>query len=561
MDDLQLLKPQSLIGDPSQIAGSILKKQQVSYELNSIPNSDKFWDLNPNNTLFDAYRDILDYSTVKELTKNLDEVVKADYPKLIANGKDTPEYKAYKKQMDIYGKQTEKIAEHLALFSELETDEEKQNWTSQLALLKSKRDQALAEWNIKGHKVMIEEALESVNKLSEADKFLDLFQSVKNNFDAAEKTDITSLSAIHDINFIPYDFMENESGWTYLFLDKKELEFLFETAKKGVQHLPDEILNIEYDEKYIDSIEFDYTFVHLKRGWFNKQIFNSGYFQWSEAQQISDGKTISTDFKLPAFPKTMLLIKNLKINLNDTVSESQVNSQDQVIHFGPLILKQQLFVNKSTNRRFLKTVANKNVIKSDQMNYMIRKAEETEVVKQSEQTVGGVTGIKAEVLRTPLSRNISSRTRLLEREDITSQPPLTRFLHQDRLMASQLAIKGSSIFTKIDIQVPTTVSKTFFNITDSNSKKGIYKCALSIKGKDNNRVIEIETDENGQISASIPVGSYDLEARIDGYGILNRSFVVQNTNPLSLAYTMDRKEIKYKSFFLVGMVCELIPKI
>lgn len=97
MDDLQLLKPQSLIGDPSQIAGSILKKQQVSYELNSIPNSDKFWDLNPNNTLFDAYRDILDYSTVKELTKNLDEVVKADYPKLIANGKDTPEYKAYKK--------------------------------------------------------------------------------------------------------------------------------------------------------------------------------------------------------------------------------------------------------------------------------------------------------------------------------------------------------------------------------------------------------------------------------------------------------------------------------
>ncbi len=558
MDDLQLLKPQSLIGDLSKVPDSILKKQQVSYELNSIPNSDEYWDLNPNNTLFDAYREILNYATVKELAQGLDAVVNADYPKLITNGKETPEYKAYKKQMNLYVAQTEKIAEHLALFDELDTDEEKQNWTAQLAVLKSKKDQALAEWGIKGYKTMIEEALEAVNKLSEADKFLDLFRSVKNNFDAAEKTDVTALSAIHDINFIPYDFMENESGWTYLFLDKNELESLFATAKNNARHLPEEILDIEYDEKYIDSIEFDYAFVHLKRGWFNKQIFNSGYFQWKESQPISDGETVSTDFKLPAFPKTMLLIKNLKINLNDAVSESQVNSQDQIIHFGPMILKQQLFVNKSTNRKFLKTVTNKDIIKSDQMNYMIRKAEETETVSQPVKAKEGIT-VGGNTIKIPLTRNILLRNKIFERKE--NQPVTVGQLREKKLVASQLAFKRGDIFAKIDVKVPSTVARIFFNITDSNSRKGIYKCALSIKGKDNNRVIEIETDENGQISASVPVGNYDLEARIDGYQILNKSFAVQNTNPLTLSYAMNREEIKFKSFFLIGMVCERIPKI
>lgn len=561
MEDLALLKPTSLITDPSQIAGSILKKQQVSYELNSLPSSDKYWDLNPNNTLFDAYREILNYAGVKELEQGLETLLASENDKLIRDGKETPEYKAYVKHMKEYEKQLTFIEDHLAQFDEKMTEEEKRNWADQLTLINLKKDMALANWKIQGHKEFIEEALQVQNKLSETDRFLDLFQSVKNYFDASEKTDVTSLSAIHDIHFIPYDFMENESGWSNLFLDKNEMESLFTKAKADSQHLPAQILDIEYDEQYIESIEFDYAFIHLKRGWFNKQIFSSSCFQWNESQPISDGETISTDFKLPAFPKVMLLVKNMKINLVDAISEDQVINQDQLIHFGPVILKQQLFINDRTKQKFLKTVTNKGTIRSDQLNYMIRKADVAETHTLPEKPMKEESGIAESTLRTrsipfyrrmkPMAVNLSVR----ESPSMESAGP-----KREALSLEMLPFKGGGLFTKIYVNQIEQASRVFFNIHDSNSGKGIYKCSLSVKGTDNNRVYEVETDQNGQISITIPVGSYEMEMRADGYKALIKNFRLENANPVTLTFSMDREEVKFKSYFLVGMVCERIPK-
>jgi hypothetical protein len=562
MEDLELLKPQSLITDPSKIAGSILKKQQVSYELNSLPSSDKYWDLNPNNTLFDSYREILNHAGVKELEKGLEALLAAGDEILIRNGKDTPEYKIYIKHLKEYEKQLTFIEDHLAQVDENMTEEDKKNWADQLTLLNLRKDMILANWKVKGYKEAIEKALQAQNKLSETDRFLDLLQSVKNYFDASEKTDVTALSAIHDIHFIPYDFMENESGWNNLFLDKNELELLFTKAKEDSKQLPTQILDIEYDEQYIESVEFEYAFIHLKRGWFNKQIFNSTLFRWEESQAVSDGKTISTDFKLSAFPKVMLLVKNLKINLIDAISEEQVNSQNQIIHFGPMILKQQLFVNDRTRQKFLKTVTNKGTIKSDQLNYMIRKADETEHHTPPEKTGKEGTAIAEPAIR---ARGVTlSHTMMPLTVDLSGKVSPSRSssaLKREILPLKMLPLKRGELFTKIDVKMIEQVSRVFFNINDSNSRKGIYKCSLSIKGTDNNRVFEVETDHNGQISVSIPVGSYELEARADGYKVLSQSFKLENTNPVTRTFSMDREEVKFKSFFLVGMVCERIPKI
>lgn len=561
MEDLALLKPQSLITDPSQIAGSILKKQQVSYELNSLPASDQYWDLNPNNTLFDAYREILNYAGVKELEQGLEALVSAENDKLLRDGKETAEYKAYNKQMKEYEKRLAAVEAHLALWDEKVTDEEKQNWSDQLTLLTLKKDMALANWKVKGYKVMIEEALQAQNRLSETDQFLGLFQTVKNYFDAAEKTDVTALSAIHDIHFIPYDFMENESGWSNLFLDKQELESLFTKARSNAQHLPTQILDIEYDEQYIESVELDYAFVHLKRGWFNKQIFNSSCFRWDETQPISDGITVSTDFKLPAFPKVMLLVKNLKINLTDAISEEQINSQNQIIHFGPVILKQQLFVNDKTRQKFLKTVTNKKTIKSDQLNYMIRKADEAEINVSRESPVKEDPAIADRAGRTrsiPLSRRVMPMAVNLSGK--ASPSTVSTALKRDALPLRMHPFKRGELFTKIDVKIVEQSARVSFNINDSHSRKGIYKCALSVRGTDHNRVYEVETDQNGQITISLPPGSYEVEARADGYKVLKHLFQIGNTLPVTHTWQMDREEIRFKSFFLVGMVCERIPK-
>ena len=561
MEDLALLKPQSLITDPSQIAGSILKKQQVSYELNSLPAFDQYWDLNPNNTLFDAYREILNYAGVKELEQGLEALVSAENDKLLRDGKETAEYKAYNKQMKEYEKRLAAVEAHLALWDEKVTDEEKQNWADQLTLLTLKKDMALANWKVKGYKVMIEEALQAQNRLSETDQFLGLFQTVKNYFDAAEKTDVTALSAIHDIHFIPYDFMENESGWSNLFLDKQELESLFAKARSNAQHLPTQILDIEYDEQYIESVELDYAFVHLKRGWFNKQIFNSSCFRWDETQPISDGKTVSTDFKLPAFPKVMLLMKNLKINLIDAISEEQVNNQDQIIHFGPVILKQQLFVNDKTRQKFLKTVTNKKTIKSDQLNYMIRKADEAEINVSRESPVKEDPAIADPAGRTrsiPLSRRVMPMAVNLSGKG--SPSTVSTALKRDALPLRMHPFKRGELFTKIDVKIVEQSARVSLNINDSHSRKGNYKCALSVRGTDHNRVYGVETDQNGQITISLPPGSYEVEARADGYKVLKHLFQIGNALPVIHTWQMDREEIRFKSFFLVGMVCERIPK-
>ncbi len=66
-EELELLKPQSLLNDDQKKALSIIKKQNVAYELNSVPISPNFWDLNPNNALFDIYRDILEKNRLKNL--------------------------------------------------------------------------------------------------------------------------------------------------------------------------------------------------------------------------------------------------------------------------------------------------------------------------------------------------------------------------------------------------------------------------------------------------------------------------------------------------------------
>ncbi|MEI7489562.1 MAG: hypothetical protein WCJ72_19525, partial [Chryseobacterium sp.] len=76
-EELELLKPQSLLNDDQKKSLSIIKKQNVAYELNSVPISSNFWDLNPNNSLFDIYRDILDNSNLKNIEENLDKILES----------------------------------------------------------------------------------------------------------------------------------------------------------------------------------------------------------------------------------------------------------------------------------------------------------------------------------------------------------------------------------------------------------------------------------------------------------------------------------------------------
>lgn len=575
-EELELLKPQSLLNDDQKKALSIIKKQNVAYELNSVPISPNFWDLNPNNALFDIYRDILEKNSLKNLEENLDKAATSQSTILFdAKGGDTKELKAYKKYQTAYETTANNIAAHLELFDALDTDEEKTNWNDKLITLNNLKALAFSEWKVKGSKDIIEKELARINKNSDADLYLAMAQNAKNTFEAAEKTDVINNSSIHDINFIPYDFMENESGWNSIRLEKSELEALHTEAKNSNENLPSEILSIDYDESVIQAVEFDYSFVHLKRNWFNKNFMLSEMFEWKEPKKISDGQTISSEFKLPAITKTMMLAKNLKIILDPSITNDTVNNPNQLIYFGPLIMKQQLFVNKSNNQKFLKAVTNVRTIKSDQLNTLTRKTITAESVKIPTPDVAPKP-VAQPVTETPkvnpvfankINMSVLGSVRNL-RPVATAPHPATPVQPQPApvkpvtpVVGTPIRVPGIFVPIRVPVVVQPTAANVEFKVFDKINNDPIYKCAISIKGTNNNRIFEIETNEIGMISQMIPVGEYSIELRVDDYAILNQKFSVTNTNPLNLEYKLQREEVKFKSFFLIGMICERMPKI
>ncbi|MGK6341904.1 hypothetical protein ACMGDK_06665 [Chryseobacterium sp. DT-3] len=583
-EELELLKPQSLLNDEQKKALSIIKKQNVAYELNSVPISPNFWDLNPNNSLFDIYRDILDKNNLKNLEENLDKVLENKSNILFdAKNSDTKEFKAYKKYRTLYEDAVNKVTDHLLLFDGLETDEEKRNWNDRLVNLNNLKELAFSEWKVKGSKDTIEKELARINRSSDADLYLAMAQNAKHTFEAAEKTDVISNSSIHDINFIPYDFMENESGWNSMRIEKSELEGLHSEAKNGNENIPSEILSIDYDESMIQAVEVEYSFVHLKRSWFNKNFMLSNYFEWKEPKKISDGQTISNDFKLPAFPKTMILIKNLKVILDPSIISTSVSNAEQLVYFGPMVMKQQVFINKNNNQKFLKAITNVKTIKSNQLNYLAKK---TAIAETQKATLINDFSARAAVEYEPAENmKATANTAFAGKintgnilSNIRNLRPLNPVPHRASPVqpapqpANPIKVPWGSWGPKFPTiptpnPIPTPVppppagSVVQFRVYDKINNEPIYKCAISIKGTNNNRIFEIESNEAGMINQLIPLGEYSIELRIDDYAVLNQNFSVASAMPLNLEYKLQREEVKFKSFFLIGMICERMPQI
>lgn len=585
-EELELLKPQSLLNDEQKKALSIIKKQNVAYELNSVPISQNFWDLNPNNSLFDIYRDILDKNNLKNLEENLDKVLDNKSTVLFdAKNSDTKEFKAYKKYRTLFEVAVNTITDHLMVLDGLDTEEEKSNWNDRLINLNNLKELAFSEWKVKGSKDSIEKELARINKSSDADLYLAMAQNAKHTFEAAEKTDVISNSSIHDINFIPYDFMENESGWNSMRIEKSELEGLHSEAKNSNENIPSEILSIDYDESMIQAVEVDYSFVHLKRSWFNKNFMLSDYFEWKEPKKISDGQTISNDFKLPAFPKTMILIKNLKVILDPSIVSTSVSNNEQLVYFGPMVMKQQVFINKNNNQRFLKAITNVKTIKSDQFNYLAKKtaiagAQKATVINDfTARTV--VESEPLETVKTTANASFAGKTNMGNLiNNIKNLTPLNPVPHGASPVqpapqpANPIKVPWGSWgpkFPTIPTPTPTPIpipippppagAVVQFRVSDKINSEPIYKCSISIKGTNNNRIFEIESNEAGMINQLIPLGEYSIELRIDDYAVLNQSFSVTNAMPLNLEYKLQREEVKFKSFFLIGMICERMPRI
>jgi hypothetical protein len=283
----------------------------------------------------------------------------------------------------------------------------------------------------------------------------------------------------------------------------------------------------------------------------------------------------------------MILIKNLKVILDPSIISTSVSNAEQLVYFGPMVMKQQVFINKTNNQKFLKAITNVKTIKSDQLNYLAKK---TAIVEA--QKVNVINNFSA---RTALDPEPVENIKMMANPAFAGKTNMGNILNNIKnLSPLNPAPHGASPVqptpqptnpiktpwgswgpkfptiptptpapTPIPIPVPPPPIDALvqFRISDKVNNEPIYKCAISIKGTNNNRIFEIESNEAGMINQLISLGEYSIELRIDDYAVLNQNFSVTSSMPLSLEYKLQREEVKFKSFFLIGMICERMPQI
>jgi len=544
--ELKLLLPQLLIAD--ELKGeALLKKQDMSFQLNSLPASDQYWDVNPANTLFDVYGKLINSKQEPSAITGAAEIAAAQSYLYLPDGKPTKQKKAYDKYLGLFDGLLMEWEQHLATFNDLQTDDEKTLWIEKLNVILLKKEKMVIDFKLLGFKKEVETAFAKINKMDEFDAFLSNLISSRNIMDASQKTGIQSMESYHDINFVPYDFMSGSNGWLSLSVDKKELDVLYEAAQTEQSIFQDELLSFDYDEQMILGIELEFSIVTMQRNWFSLASLVSDFFKWNEPMTISDGQTISNAFLLSAYPKRMILIKNLKINLDPNVKQAEVSNLDQIIYFGPIVMKNQLFVNAGNNTRFIKAIRNKDVLASANVKYFRTKAAAADPVSAPVAATAPAAAPLMGTIRTSPVMTASIRTRVIDH-----RTPQWNHLVFNPGLFHPVVINPLPV-----ISLATVV----LAVKDSVSGAGIYKSEISIMGVNNKYFKEIESDQEGTTNVELPVGNYTINIQKDGYKILEEPLNIENLNTLSKNYSLIPESVTYDSFFLIGMICEKLPKI
>lgn len=508
IDELKLLLPNFKI-ENSALPNSILMKQDIAMQFNSIPSSDKYWDINPNNVLHEKYRSIVNYPQEIKF-EEVEPELKESNEILFENGKDSKLFSKYKKLYSIVRIKIDDIEEILK--SRPVNDSLEFNlWNEKLEFLIKEKEIAIANLVSIGQKVKIDNALRVLNKASSFDTFLFLLNRAKENLKISEQTSITSLMSYHDISFIPHDFMTNENEWVDLNLNKVELESLYQKAKlEGM--IPNELLSIDYDEKVIQSIELQYAVVSMTRSWFDIEPIVSEYYKFDPSIEVSNGKDISNTYFMPAFSKKLIIVKNIKINIG--VSEL---SDDGLIKFGPWILKNKS--NKIGNSNYLTPL-------KDQASIGYKIKQYSNIKSKS---LDARNGLKSNPIKFPIG---------------------TLPVH----------ILHASMVTPANNNTPTPKGTLQISLVDKLNNNPIVDADLVLKGS-NNIIIELETNDNGLLNTKLVVGDYKIEIRKSGYEILKTNAIITKDSNTNLKLVLSPKDVFFDSYFLLGAICEILPPI
>ena len=186
-------------------------------------------------------------------------------------------------------------------------DQIKKLWQETEPQLKHACDQALLDWETKGHKTEVEANLGVFITLSGSSP-VKTVADLKNDYELFSKpTSLNENIEFLPTQFTPINFYEDTVPWQSLSLDKSEINSLL---AKAPQHLKN-IFELEANTD-IESLTVEFAVVEILRDWLHVPDFLLQRF-WKlapGATPLADGKGGG---RLPAFPAKLLFVRNVKM--------------------------------------------------------------------------------------------------------------------------------------------------------------------------------------------------------------------------------------------------------
>ena len=334
------------------------------------------------------------------------------------------------------------------------------------------------------------------------------------------------------LQFIPYDFGVDDSKWTHISLDNKELEIYSNKFSVENPLYKTDLEQVEFYDSFIESIQADFCIVNIKRNWFRNDIIESNF--------IENNPSVSY------YPERLIFIKNVDILLLPSLKNSDIDLSTVFLKFGPMLLQNQFFLNSNLTSMSLQPVKNKGIYKSKNFSN--------------------------------LNKNFSSKLNKLGDNTVVANQPLTT---SNKILIQNINKHKIGILDKSNIGTSfnaTLINKfNLFNLSavktealpdsgmlilkiknQKNISEVINKCEVTIIGINNQIIKALIANDNGEVNVLLPIGQYNITLRKDGFTILEFKQDITSKNNTIIEKTLDPTNISYNSIFLIGVCLKSI---
>lgn len=515
-------------------AEQFLNSEDISAQLNSLGTDQTFWDVDAQANLYEYYKTHLEQLKLKgenavKLSEALDKALLYNN-----NGEPSEKLLAYNDYLEQYETLIDGLNE---LYNNADADvaeDEKKSVYLKAYIFRKKIALLLAQWRLNGFKDNIENALKSINKLSEYDQILELKNKVLSDIKNIEATGIQSASTYIKLQMVPYNFYKQENAWTGLEVTQNELNAILIRAQKQLKGFNNQILGLDYDETFINKITLNYCIITIKRPWLYKDLLQSEYI---------DSNTKKATYK---YAKKIVLIKDLRVILKEDLSEAEKEQiqNNNIIKFGPIFMKNQFFINNLSKEAFIKPVTDKKIYTGKfalKLDKKLQKATPLAMPVKPNYSAAHIATVVKAAPGKPLKNPIKARK------------PIAGAKAKPLVMTAKTNLIFKIPDFKINLQKQSNIH---INITDKLSKDGIYKAELSFKSLNTNFFKNIETNENGLAALTLPKGNYDISIRKNGYKELKFTQIVQENKNITISKILEPQEVVFDSYFLMGIIAD-----